>query len=257
MTELPITTNSNPIYVYTIPGKYTVNLTVTNDNGTNSKTLDITVNEAHNEEKIIPEANFNAVPASGNAPLSVNFTDISKNAAGWHWDLDDGNISTDKNLVHTYYTAGRYTVNLTVSNENGSNSKTMEITVNEAPIDENNLPVANFTANTTSGNAPLSVLFTDLSQNAITRSWDFNNDGIMDDNSETPIHVYPLPGVYIVNLTVSNENGTNSKTMTISVTEVNNEEKILPTPDFSAVPASGNAPLFVNFTDISKNATGW
>ncbi|MDQ1252357.1 MAG: hypothetical protein QG646_1478 [Euryarchaeota archaeon] len=247
--------NPNPIHVYTIPGKYTVNLTVANDNGTNSKTLDITVNEIINSEKVLPEANFNAVPASGNAPLSVQFSDTSKNATEWHWNLDDGNVSTDRNLVHTFYTDGRYTVNLTVSNENGSNSKTMEITVNEAPIDENNLPVANFDAYPSSGNAPLSVRFTDLSQNAITRSWDFYNDGITDDDTETPIYVYPFPGVYTVNLTVSNENGMNSKTMTISVTEVNNEEKTLPTPDFSAVPASGNAPLSVQFTDLSKNAT--
>jgi PKD repeat protein len=37
------------------------------------------------------------------------------------------------------------------------------------------LPAANFSANVTSGYAPLSVLFTDLSQNATSRSWDIDN----------------------------------------------------------------------------------
>ena len=38
-------------------------------------------------------------------------------------------------------------------------------------------PIANFSANTTEGFAPLSVQFTDLSENATSVSWDFNNDG--------------------------------------------------------------------------------
>ena len=250
-------TDKNPVNIFSKAGKYTVNLTVTNDNGTNSKTLDINVNEAPNEEEVLPESNFSAAPERGNVPLTVRFTDLSKNANEWHWNFDDGNISTARDLVYTYYTAGRYIVNLTVSNENGSNSKTMEITVSEAPIDEDILPVADFNAYPGSGNAPLSVQFTDNSQNATARSWDFNNDGITDNNSEAPVYVYTVPGVYTVNLTVNNANGMNSKTMTITVNEADNEEKILPEADFSAVPASGTAPLSVQFIDLSKNATGW
>ncbi|MDR7667108.1 NosD domain-containing protein [Methanosarcina sp. Z-7115] len=72
-------------------------------------------------------------------------------------------------------------------------------------------PVADFRANTTGGYVPLSVLFTDFSQNATFRTWDFENDGIIDSTDKVPVHVYPVSGTYTVNLTVSNANGTSSK----------------------------------------------
>ncbi|HIH95338.1 TPA: PGF-pre-PGF domain-containing protein [Methanosarcina acetivorans] len=78
-------------------------------------------------------------------------------------------------------------------------------------------PAAEFTSNVSSGNAPLSVLFTDLSQYATGRSWDFNNDGISDSSEIAPVYVFSDPGIYTVKLTVNNANGTDSKTTTITV----------------------------------------
>lgn len=83
------------------------------------------------------------------------------------------------------------------------------------------LPVANLSVSTSDGHAPLSVQFTDLSENATLRSWDFENDGIIDSSDELPAHTYTSPGTYTVNLTVSNENGTDSKFITITVKEEN------------------------------------
>ncbi len=87
------------------------------------------------------------------------------------------------------------------------------------PESENStgLPVANFSTNVTSGNAPLSVQFTDLSQNAISRSWDFNNDGFIDSTDTNPVYTYFTQGTYTVNLTVSNANGSISKIASIKV----------------------------------------
>ena len=70
------------------------------------------------------------------------------------------------------------------------------------------IPIANFNANPMSGYAPLAVQFTDASQNAASRSWDFNNDGIADSSEVSPVHTYTAPGTYTANLTVSNANGT-------------------------------------------------
>ena len=78
-------------------------------------------------------------------------------------------------------------------------------------------PVANFTANVTSGYAPLTVQFTDLSENIVSNSWDFNNDGIADSAEINPVYEFIAQGNYTVNLTVNNENGTNSKLATINV----------------------------------------
>ena len=71
-----------------------------------------------------------------------------------------------------------------------------------------------------SGYAPLSVQFTDLSQNAAYLSWDINNDGTVDSTSASFVHVYTDPGTYTVNLTASNKNGTSLKTAPIYVQAV-------------------------------------
>jgi PGF-pre-PGF domain-containing protein len=82
---------------------------------------------------------------------------------------------------------------------------------------ESKLPVVDFTTNATTGNAPLSVQFTDLSQNSILWSWDFNNDGVIDSIVKNPVYLYAIPGTYTVNFTAINKNGIASKTATINV----------------------------------------
>jgi trimeric autotransporter adhesin len=82
-----------------------------------------------------------------------------------------------------------------------------------------NLPVVNLGANPTSGYAPLTVQFTDLSENAESRSWDFTNDGTWDSSEANPVYTYTAPGTYIVNLASSNPNGTISKNTPITVLE--------------------------------------
>jgi len=81
------------------------------------------------------------------------------------------------------------------------------------------LPIANFQTNISQGPAPLSVTFTDLSENIVSRSWDFENDGNIDSTGKTEVHVYTVPGTYTVNLTVANEVRAASKLATITVTE--------------------------------------
>ncbi len=78
--------------------------------------------------------------------------------------------------------------------------------------------VADFTASPESGSAPLSVQFTDKSQNATTWSWDFNGDGAAESNVQNPpAYTYTTPGTYTANLTVSNANGSAYKTAAITV----------------------------------------
>jgi PKD repeat protein len=83
--------------------------------------------------------------------------------------------------------------------------------------------VGAFSANPTTGNAPLSVLFTDQSTNAPTAwSWTFDDPGSGSANTSTqrnPSHTFASPGSYDVTLTPSNGAGTGSSvTHTISVT---------------------------------------
>jgi PKD repeat protein len=82
-----------------------------------------------------PTASFTAVPTSGTAPLTVNFTDTSSgNPDTWAWDFEnDGTVdSTARNPSFTYTTPATYTAKLTVSNSAGSSSSTKTITVSPA-----------------------------------------------------------------------------------------------------------------------------
>jgi len=84
------------------------------------------------------------------------------------------------------------------------------------------LPVANFTANVTAGDAPLAVQFTDASTGSPTSwAWDFEDDGVVDSIEQNPVHIYAAAGTYTVNLTVTNDAGSDSavKTGYIVVTE--------------------------------------
>ncbi len=109
----------NPSHIYSKGGQYTVKLTAKNPVGSNSttKTKLITVES-------VPVASFSASPTSGAHPLSVTFTDKSTGyPESWSWDFGDGSTSTDQKPTHTYSAAGKYTVNLTVSNLAGSDTK--------------------------------------------------------------------------------------------------------------------------------------
>jgi S-layer protein (TIGR01567 family) len=205
-------TSKNPVHTYSVPGHYTVNLTATNDYGKGSKLAYISVfNPA---ETATPVANFSTNVSQGYAPLSVRFTDLSRNATAWNWNFGDGAYSTEQNPMHTYSSAGNYIVNLIVSNGKGTNSKTSNITVEPAKI----LPVADFSSNTTGGYSPLFVQFSDLSQNIAARNWAFG-DGTTS-TEQNPMHIYSVIGTYTVNLTVINGNGTASKFSTITVLQV-------------------------------------
>jgi PKD repeat protein len=84
-------------------------------------------------------ADFTAAPTNGNAPLmTVNFSDASTGTVTNRlWNFGDDSTSTATNPVHTYNTAGSYTVSLNVFGPLGSNTLTRSgyITVAAAPPD--------------------------------------------------------------------------------------------------------------------------
>ncbi|MGP3970053.1 ThuA domain-containing protein [Streptomyces sp. 6N223] len=79
----------------------------------------------------------------------------------------------------------------------------------------NRAPVARFTADRTSGPAPLDVAFDsgdsfDPEGGPITVSWDFDGDGTEDSAEVAPTHTYADPGKYTVRLTVTDQDGRSS-----------------------------------------------
>lgn len=76
-----------------------------------------------------PLAAFRANPTTGDAPMVVQFTDLSlpggQAITGWLWDFGDGNTSTEQNPLHVYEENGLYPVSLTVSSPAGSTTLTL------------------------------------------------------------------------------------------------------------------------------------
>jgi len=113
------------------------------------------------------------------------------------------------------------------------------------------LLVADFAVDVTTGAAPLAVTFTDQSEGAID-AWHWNfGDGTVG-TAPDPVHVYDTPGTYTVTLTVSGPSGAQSITFDDLVVVVSADEP--PEADFQAEPTDGAKPLLVQFTDLSVGA---
>ncbi|MBI5326390.1 MAG: PKD domain-containing protein, partial [Ignavibacteriae bacterium] len=101
----------NPVHTYLEKGTYSVILKIKKNNDSNEV-------EKTNFIIVKPEltASFSALPTSGIAPLSVQFTDKSTGEpSGWYWDFGDDSTSTEQNPGHIYKTSGTFTVSLTIS----------------------------------------------------------------------------------------------------------------------------------------------
>jgi PKD repeat protein len=245
-------TAQNPSYTFESAGLYSVKLNVTNAGGSDIKiqTDYISVSSV----PLAPVAAFIATPTSGNAPLTVTFTDASTNTpASWAWNFGDGNTSTEQNPVHEYTTAGNYTVTLSATNTAGSDdeTKTDYISVTAPGL----LVTASFTGTPTSGTVPLTVAFTDASINATAWYWDFDNDLVVDSTLQNPSFTYINAGTYTVNLTVNGTEGSNSEIKRDYITA---SAVTGPVAGFAADTVSGTAPLTVTFTDqTTGNPTSW
>ncbi len=111
-------------------------------------------------------------------------------------------------------------------------------------------PVAQFTASTTLGVAPLALNFLNASTGTITSyAWTFG-DGTTS-TAANPSKVYSAAGTYTVNLTVTGPGGSNTQTRTNYITVT-----ALPPPvaQFTGTPTSGLGPLTVSFTNTSTGS---
>jgi PKD repeat protein/opacity protein-like surface antigen len=142
---------------------------------------------------------------------------VNANASGpleYRWDFGDGSMGTGLMANHSFDRAGTYTTTFTASNGRSMDSESCTVTVVPLPvaaaivsIDSNDLnsclaETVRFTSNVR-GDTPLEYM------------WNFG-DGTTGTGAN-PTHVYSQPGTYNVTLTVRNNAGSDTATLTQTV----------------------------------------
>jgi len=208
------------------------------------------------------DAEFSGDPTSGDAPLTVNFTDESTgNIIEWSWDFGDGGSSMDQNPTHQYTQPGTYTVTLSIVDDEGNTDEEVKDNYIQVTTPTEGLD-ADFSANPTSGQPPLTVNFTDQSTGNVVRwEWDFDNNGVIDSTVQNPSFIYNEEGTYSVKLTVyddNNNSNTELKTDYINVSGAVTSETLIQInrieTNLTEYPASPNVPI--TFTTYATSAGG-
>jgi PKD repeat protein len=127
-------TENNPTHTYADKGVYTVRLTVTDNEGVKGM-----ISMSIRIRNLSPTADFVYTPTELKAGDDIQFTDKSTDPEGkistWLWDFGDGYTSTQRNSTHKYEKAGTYTVQLTVTDDEGAtHSASKTITLKEAQL---------------------------------------------------------------------------------------------------------------------------
>lgn len=132
----------------------------------------------------------------------------------YRWEWGDGTTSTGLSATHSYSTPGSYTVRFVASNNQGTEAEPLFVTVvqpKQAP------QITSLTAYPTDPDTDDTVSFSTVvgGDGPFIYSWNFGDGSTA--SGASPSHRYDAPGTYVVSLTVSNEAGTDNRTMTIRV----------------------------------------
>ena len=198
-----------------------------------------------------PVVNFTYLPQNPTKLDVIQFNDtsydIDGNVTEWHWEFGDGANSTERNATHQYNQIGTYAVNLTVKDNDGLiNTIQKLITISNIP------PVANYTYNPSNPSTDDDIYFVDnsydLDGNIVDWHWEFG-DGYISD-VQNPIHCYHAEGLFMINLTViDNDGSVNTTSKIINVTNIE------PFANFTYFPEEPTIIDTINFFSISSDRT--
>ena len=134
----------------------------------------------------------------GIVTFNATATDEDNDVLTYSWDFGDEETSILEDPVHEYAINGSYTVTLTVNDTKDETIKTENIIVG------NIAPVAGFTWSAVNLTVTFTDASTDINEDDLTYAWDFNDDGVTDNETAGPIiYTYPTAGNYNVTLTVT------------------------------------------------------
>lgn len=203
-------TDSDPApHDYGIYGDFTVRLTVTNGQCTDTYQTLVTIGA------IPPIIDFTADPQAGCLPLVVQFENLSRyaNPSTYQWEFGDGQrASAVENPIHVYTNPGVYNVTLSATNITGQRTELIKeelITVYATPQASFTIPDEYRQVFTTE-----EVRFVNLSQGADEFIWKFGDGN--ESFEKEPIHAYPDSGIYDITLIAINTDTGCTDSMSLS-----------------------------------------
>lgn len=218
-------TSRNPTYSYPDDGNYTCVLSVTDNNGaTDSYSEEIMV------QNVAPSADFTYSPTQPTTEDTISFSDNSSDEDGsinyWNWDFGDGNTSTLQNPSHSYSTDGTYTVNLTVTDDDGATSNYNEsFTVSSTSERSVSLSIS---PNEKSGSPGSTIKY----------SVSITNTGTVEDNYELTVNDDAEWGLFLADNSIENVPSGGEKETELTVTIPDNNSLIGKTDNIMIVSTS-------------------
>ncbi|MFH1669073.1 MAG: PKD domain-containing protein [Candidatus Woesearchaeota archaeon] len=240
-------TLQDPTKTYDIEGSYLVVLTTTDGDGSQTSHIENVV-VGNN----VPVVDVIVTPVSGTEPLTVT-VDCAVTSGGnapfsYLVMYGDGKSNTSTSSVYTYTQDGNYPVTCQVTDVDGDVSSDLAaVTVNDT------VPTADFSWTPANPSAGEQVNFTDLSTGydaIVDWAWDFQNDGVVDATSSAPAVTFVSPGLYSVNLTVTDADGSTASTLRAVAVNVS-----IPAPVIFSVTEAGVTNVSANITWGTDQAT--
>lgn len=188
----------SPSHTYASYGTYTVSLTVYSLNGCSDTAMQVVTISPPPAPGMTFTATCEGVAAQFAGTLNGN----NQNAT-WLWNFGNGNTSNQQITTYTFPTWGSYPVSVSVTDNNGC-STTITQNVSIQPD-----PVVSVIPNTVClGNPTNFFNNSSIPAGSISSwAWDFNNDGIIDNTTQSPTYTYASPGNQIVSLTATSNSG--------------------------------------------------
>lgn len=207
---------------------------------------------------------------TGPAPLLVNFSASvpdADNSVGYNWTFGAGQTEQGSaSRAYTFTEAGSYDVTVEAIKGDLRANNSVKVEVSAAPAQpDNQAPVVELSATTTSGKAPLPIEFsaaaTDPDGDPLTYAWNFGDAATVAASGEpSQSHTFESAGSYEATVTVSDgRGGTAQASLQIAIADPNSGGGEVPNPPgepsdneapvvtLSANTLEGTAPLTVSF----------
>lgn len=230
-------------HIYTVPGTYTVILTVTDQNQIADPEVKVNFVVVHGK----PKADFSIAASGCTLPVSASFTNLS-NAGGTYtskWDFGNGQTSTEQNpTAISYSTANSFTVSLQIENTTTGCKADTTITFTTSDFS------AKFTV-VDSVCVGSSVTMIDNSSVGANK-WSWTSGAGSSSSAQNPSFTYNQAGTVTITLVAQNTTSGCSSTVTHDLVVVPK-----PTVDFTTTPSSGCIPLTVEYKNNTNSASSF